>query len=102
MTDSDAFITAYRAELDALRTGRRVIPSRNIRQAREEILRLWAVLDVAKGALSAYEVFEAELILNGDWSGQGVAMNQAQHDKMMECQTLRNSAIAEIEKAKGG
>lgn len=41
----------------------------------------------------AYEAWEADLILNGDWSGECVRMTQAQHDRMMEIQAMRNAAL---------
>lgn len=47
------------------------------------------LLAVAK----AYEAWEADLILNGDWSGACVKMTQEQHDRMIELQTMRNAAI---------
>lgn len=42
----------------------------------------------------AYEEWEADLVLNGDWSGECVRMTQAQHDRMLELQRMRNAALA--------
>lgn len=42
----------------------------------------------------AYEAWEADLILNGDWSGSCVRMTQTQHDRMLELQAMRNAAVA--------
>jgi hypothetical protein len=42
----------------------------------------------------AYEAWEADLIMNGDWSGEFVRMNKEQHDRLLELQTVRNSIIA--------
>jgi hypothetical protein len=44
----------------------------------------------------AYEEWEGDLILNGDWSGNYVTMTQAQHDRMLELQAMRNAAIAKV------
>lgn len=42
----------------------------------------------------AYEAWEADLVLNGDWSGSCVRMTQSQHDRMIEIQAMRNAAVA--------
>ncbi len=47
------------------------------------------LLAVAK----AYEAWEADVILNGDWSNATVRLTQAQHDALIEIQTLRNAAL---------
>jgi hypothetical protein len=43
---------------------------------------------------AAYEEWEADLVMNGDWSNSTVRMTPAQHDRMMEIQAMRNAAIA--------
>ena len=41
----------------------------------------------------AYEEWEADLILDGDWSGDFVRMKAKQHDRMLELQAMRNAAV---------
>lgn len=60
-----------------------------VRLMATEIQRLW---ELAK----AYEAWEADLIVNGDWSGECVQMTQAQHDRMMELQAMRNEALLRV------
>lgn len=47
--------------------------------------------------LAEYELFEADLILNGNWDyGNGVRMSQAQHDWMMRLQEKRNTLLNKV------
>jgi hypothetical protein len=46
-----------------------------------------------KAVAIAYREWEADLVLNGDWSGDAVLMSQAQHDRMLEIQAMREAAI---------
>jgi len=48
-------------------------------------------------ALKAHEAWEADLILNGDWSSGTCRLTQNQHDKLSDVQDLRNEAIKEAE-----
>lgn len=48
------------------------------------------LLALARG----YEAWEADLIVNGEWSGSCVRMTQEQHDRLVELQAMRNAAIA--------
>lgn len=41
----------------------------------------------------AYEAWEADLILNGDWSNELPRMTQAQYDRLLEIQAMRNAAL---------
>ena len=54
--------------------------------------RVRALVDV----LEAYEEWEADLILNADWSGSTPVMTQEQFDRWMEIQTMRNSVLAKM------
>ena len=45
--------------------------------------------------LSAYEKWEADLLLNADWSHSTPVMTQQQFDRLVEIQTMRNSAVAQ-------
>ena len=60
---------------------------------------LRTALEGADSTLKAYEEWEADLILTGDWSGEGVRMDQRQHDAMMKLQENRNAVLATIRKA---
>lgn len=53
----------------------------------------------AIAVLKAYEAWEGDLILNGDWSGETVTMTQEQHDRMLEIQAMRNAALSNIGEA---
>ncbi len=44
-------------------------------------------------ALRAYEVWEADLILTGDWRNSMPAFRQQHYDGMMKAQELRNAAL---------
>ena len=100
-----ALIAAYR-ERDALKAERD--EARELLNANEDdhktavsdLTTFRAALEKAEMALKAYEAWEADLILTGDWKGEGVAMNQHQHDAMMEAQSLRNKALAAIKETK--
>ena len=54
--------------------------------------RVRALVDV----IEAYEEWEADLILNADWSGSTPVMTQEQFDRWMEIQTMRNSILAKM------
>ncbi len=47
------------------------------------------LLDVAKG----YEKWEADLVMNADWTDGIPVMTQTQFDQLIELQTKRNAAI---------
>lgn len=47
----------------------------------------------ALAALEAYEAWEADVILNGDWSGETPALTQEQVDRLVAIQQLRNVAL---------
>ncbi|QRY69155.1 hypothetical protein JVX98_13100 [Ensifer sp. PDNC004] len=47
-------------------------------------------IDVLRG----YEAWEADLILNGDWSDGCLRLSHEQHDALIELQTKRNAALA--------
>ena len=104
-TTARALIAAYR-ERDALKAERD--EARELLNANEDdhktavsdLTTFRAALEKAEMALKAYEAWEADLILTGDWKGEGVAMNQHQHDAMMEAQSLRNKALAAIKETK--
>jgi hypothetical protein len=66
-------------------------------ELRQENKRLQTENASLRAVLKAYEEFEADLILNGDWSGECVRMTQAQHDRMMELQAMRNEALGKRE-----
>ena len=57
------------------------------------------LFDLAK----AYNEWEADIILNGDWGTDGMdpypRLTESQYDRMLELQAMRNAAI---HKAKGG
>ncbi len=42
----------------------------------------------------AYEAWEADVILNGDWSRETVRLTQAHHDRLIEIQAMRNAALS--------
>lgn len=46
----------------------------------------------------AQEAWEADMIINGDWSNEMPRLTQAQYDRMIELQEVRRAAIS---KAKG-
>jgi hypothetical protein len=46
-----------------------------------------------RDVLLAYEAWEADLIMNGDWSCECVRITQAQHDRMLEIQAMRNTVL---------
>ena len=48
---------------------------------------------------NAHLQWEANLIMNGDWSGGVVTFNQDLHDEFIKVQELRNKALANV---KGG
>ena len=56
--------------------------------------------DIAADLLAvarAYEAWEADVILNADWSGDTPRLTQAQWDELVRVQGLRNAAIAKAE-----
>lgn len=57
---------------------------------------LSAQVEEGRNVLSAYEAWEADLIINGDWSGEFVRMNHAQHERMLEIQGMRNAVLAKL------
>lgn len=42
----------------------------------------------------AYEAWESDLVLNGDWRDSTVRMTQSQHDRLIEIQAMRNAVLA--------
>lgn len=44
--------------------------------------------------LHAWDQWEGDIILNGDWTHETVRLTQAQHDRMIELQTERNRILA--------
>ena len=42
----------------------------------------------------AHEAWEAKVILEGDWSGEGVGLNAELHEGMFQLSILRNAAIS--------
>lgn len=62
-----------------------------------EICRLRAINADLLAVARAYEAWEADLVLNADWSRSTPTMTQAQFDRMMEIQAMRNAAIAKAE-----
>ncbi|WP_395454737.1 hypothetical protein ACHMW5_13605 [Azospirillum melinis] len=55
--------------------------------------RLIAAAPDLAAAARAYEAWEADLILNGDWSNELPRMTQAQYDRLLEIQAMRNAAL---------
>lgn len=47
-----------------------------------------------RDVLRAYEAWEADLILNGDWSSATVRLKQEHHDRLIEIQAMRNTALS--------
>lgn len=47
----------------------------------------------ASAVCRAYEAWEADLILNADWSNELPRMTQAQYDRLLEIQAMRNAAL---------
>lgn len=68
-------------------------------KAEAALASLRALLAEAGKTMRAYEKWEADLIINGDWSRGCVLMNQAQHDRMLELQSLRVRIVAAIQSA---
>lgn len=60
---------------------------KQIRKLEEENERLREVL-------KAYEAWEADLILTGDWSASTVRLKQSHHDRLIEIQAMRNAALS--------
>jgi predicted nucleic acid-binding protein len=61
-----------------------------------------AALARALDLLRAYEAWEADLILTGNWSDLYVRMKEHHHYKMLKLQHYRNEAIAAINEATKG
>jgi len=53
-----------------------------------------AVTEQMRAVLEAYEAWEGDLILNGDWSRETVLMTPEQQDRMVEIQAMRNAALS--------
>ena len=51
-------------------------------------------------ALKAQEAWEAEIIMNADWSRGTVLLRQEDHDALIEVQSKRNAALAAWEAGK--
>lgn len=66
------------------------------------IMRLREALARAMDLLQAYEAWEADLILTGDWADRYVRMKEHHHEKMLELQQNRNDAIYAIKEAMKG
>jgi hypothetical protein len=47
-------------------------------------------------ALKAYEAWEADMILNGDWANGTLRYRDKDHDTLIEVQALRNAALAKL------
>ena len=58
----------------------------------------FAAVDELYAALKAQEAWEADVILNADWSSGRAHLTQAQHDALTNIQNMRNAALA---KARG-
>jgi len=50
-------------------------------------------------ALKAQEAWEAEIILNADWSRGTVLLRQEDHDALIEVQDKRNVALVDLKRA---
>lgn len=64
-----------------------------------EIERLQAMsraLEIAETALKAHEAWEADIILNADWSQPTPRLTQAQCDALPDVQAKRNEALTAI------
>jgi hypothetical protein len=48
-------------------------------------------------ALKGYEEWEADIVMNGDWSDDFPKLTEAQYDRMMELQEMRNAALSAAE-----
>lgn len=53
-----------------------------------------AVFKELADVLKAWETWEADLIMNGDWSGETLRLTQEQHDALTPIQIQRSKAIA--------
>ena len=60
------------------------------------------VIEEAERTLAAYEKWEADIIINGDWSSTYVCLTQELHERMVELQEMRNAALAAIRALKSG
>ena len=70
-------------------------PSAIMREAASYIERLEEVL-------KAYEAWEADLLLNGNWSQGTVHLRQEQQDRLIEIQHMRNAALRQNNDMKEG
>lgn len=58
-----------------------------------------AMCQAALIALEAYEAWEADVLLNGDWSGDTPKLTQEQVDRMIEIQARRQRALSDLRSA---
>jgi len=54
-----------------------------------------AAFQALLAACEAYEEWEADIILNADWRSELPRISQAQWDRLVEIQAMRNAAIAQ-------
>lgn len=60
--------------------------------AKQLVLR-WNSHQALVDALARYEAWEADVILNADWSGETPRLTQEQWDRLVELQAARNAAL---------